>query len=483
MKQEQPPRRSRPRPGRAGRRRGAGPTQSRLIATRVLERVQRTQAFADLALHHALTRSDLAAPERALATELVYGTLRWRGRLDYLLSQVLDRKLDKLEPLVANTLRLGAYQIVFTDRIPATAAVDQAVHCIRALGGERATGLVNACLRRLAREVDEIALPELEADPLGHLVHTLSLPPWIAERWLRDYGAAEAAEFARASNAAPPLTVRVNRLRTSRDALLATVSERFPEAAACRFAPDGVKLGRRGSAGHDPAFLAGDFTPQDEASQLVIDLLDPTKGEQILDCCAAPGGKATAIAERVGSSGWVLALDRHASRLRLVSRASKRLGLDWLHGLACDAAQPLSDLPPLPRQDDEDSREGLFDRVLVDAPCSGLGTLRRNPDARWRIRPEDVPSLAKLQRALLLQTSARVKPGGSLVYSTCTVLCEENEDQVQAFLTARPAFRLVPRVELPELLHPLLSEEGFMRCWPHRHDADGFFAARMERVR
>jgi 16S rRNA (cytosine967-C5)-methyltransferase len=473
--------RARPRPGRAGRRRSTGPTESRLIATRVLERVQRTQAFADLALHHALARSGLAAPERALATELVYGTLRWRGRLDFLLSQVLDRRLDDLEPLVANTLRLGAYQIVFTDRIPSTAAVDQAVHCTRALGAERATGLVNACLRRLAREVEEIALPELEADPLGHLTHTLSLPPWIAERWLADYGPEEAAAFARASNAAPPLTVRANRLRTSRDTLLGEVKARFSEAVACRFAVDGVQLGRRGAAGHDPAFLAGDFTPQDEAAQLVVELLDPATGEHALDCCAAPGGKSTAIAERVGETGWVLALDRHPARLRLVTRAASRLGLGWVQIHPCDASKPLDDLPSRPGGDHDAAQDG-FDRVLVDAPCSGLGTLRRNPDARWRVRPEDIPSLAELQRDLLSQAAKRVKPGGCLVYSTCTVLREENEDQIDAFLAAQPGFRLVPKAELPEHLAPLLGDEGIMRCWPHRHDADGFFAARLERT-
>lgn len=483
------PRRARPRPGRAGRRRSTGPTQARLIATRVLERVQRAQAFADLTLHNALTRSNLAAQERALATELVYGTLRWRGRLDFLLSQVVDRELEDLDPLVANTLRLGAYQIVFTDRIPRMAAVDQAVHCTRALGGERATGLVNAALRRLAREHEEIALPSLEDDPLAHLTHALSLPPWIAERWLEDYGAEEAAALARASNAAPPLTVRANRLRIDVEALRESLESRFPEVARCAFASDGLVLGRRGSAGHDPAFLEGQYTPQDEAAQLVVELLDPQQGERALDCCAAPGGKATAIAERVGPTGWVLALDRHAARLRLVSRAARRLKLPWLRVEARDASLAGDDLPPDPRSASppaplsaSQDQPNLFDRVLVDAPCSGLGTLRRNPDARWRIRPEDVPSLTELQAAILDRAATWVRPGGTLVYSTCTMLREENEDRIREFLKAKPGFRVVPRAELPERLAPLLDEEGFMRCWPHRHDADGFFAARLERV-
>jgi 16S rRNA (cytosine967-C5)-methyltransferase len=450
-----------------------------LIATRVLERVQRAQAFADIALHQAFTRSELSAQERALATELVYGTLRWRGRLDHMLSSVVDRELDDLEPLVANTLRLGAYQIVFMDRIPSMAAVDQSVHCTRALGSERATGLVNAALRRLAREHEQIAFPELAEDPIGHLCHALSLPHWIAERWLQEYGPEEAAALARASNASPPVTVRANRRLTSADELLKTLLPRFPGASRCQYASDGLVLGRRGAAAHDPAFLAGLFTPQDEAAQLVVELLDPAPGERVLDACAAPGGKTTAIAERVGPEGWVLALDRHGGRLRLVTRAARRLQLDCVHAHACDASLPLEELPAPPSASDDSP--SLFDRVLVDAPCSGLGTLRRNPDARWRVRPEDVAVLAGIQKAILGRVAARVKPGGTLVYSTCTTLREENADQVRSFLQENPGFRLVPKLELPEHLAALIDEEGLMRCWPHHHDMDGFFAARFER--
>ncbi len=220
-------------PGRGqGPRKSAGPTPPRMIAIRVVERVQRAGSYADQALHHALVQSRMPAADRGLATELVYGTLRWRGRLDYLISQVLDRDMSKLEPLVTSALRVGAYQLFFSDRIPATAAVDEAVRCVRAMGMERATGLVNAVLRRLAREGDRIALPRLEDDPQAHLVHACSLPVWLAERWLEQYGPEEAAELAAAMNAPAPVTIRGNRSTTTRADMLAELKERYPAATA-----------------------------------------------------------------------------------------------------------------------------------------------------------------------------------------------------------------------------------------------------------
>jgi 16S rRNA (cytosine967-C5)-methyltransferase len=438
----------------------------------VLERVQRAGSYADLLLNSTLGQSALNVSDRAFATELVYGTLRWRGRIDYLLSKVLDRDLEKLEPLVATALRLGAYQILFSDRVPASAAVDESVRCVRAAGVERATGFVNAVLRRLAAEHETLALPTLEDDALGHLTHALSLPEWIAKRWLELFGPEQAAALARISNASPPLTVRVNRLRSDRDSLLSELRQRFPDATACPVASGGIILGRRGNPALDPAFLDGRFTVQDESSQLAVDLLDPQPGDRVLDVCAAPGGKTTAIAERVGSEGQVLALDRHSRRLDLIQRNARRLGLEVeIKTSSRDATRPLTDL----------AAESPFDRVLVDAPCSGLGTLRRNPDARWRISEEDPARLAKIQCAILRNAAAVLRPGGVLVYSTCTLLPEENEEVVRSFLSQAEGFALVDRASLPSTLEPVLDDEGFLRCLPQRHDTDGFFAARIER--
>jgi 16S rRNA (cytosine967-C5)-methyltransferase len=461
--------RGRPRRESAGRDREV--TRTRLLALRVLERVQRAGAYADILLHAHLGRSSLPAPDRAFATDLVYGTLRWRGRIDFMLSQVLDRDLEKLEPLVANALRLGAYQILFSDRVPDNAAVDESVRCIRAAGAERATGLVNAVLRRLAAEHASIPLPALETDPVGHLTHALSLPAWLAARWVETWGAEDAAALARACNAPPPLTIRANRRRTTAAELLQELLPRFPDARPCALAEDGIVLGRRGNPAVDPAFLAGKFTVQDEASQLVVSLLDPRPGERVLDACAAPGGKATAIAERVGPEGHVVALDRNPRRLDLVKRQARRLGHANVECIDRDAARPFAELAPPDR----------FDRVLVDAPCSGLGTLRRNADARWRVRASDPERLAEVQGNILRHAAACLRPGGVLVYSTCTLLHEENEDIVERFLAENAAFRAAAPGELPERLAPVLDDAGALRCLPHIHDTDGFYAARLVR--
>jgi len=369
---------------------------------------------------------------------------------------------------VQRVLRLGAYQLAFCDRVPDAAAVSQSVQLARRTGMARASGLVNAALRRLARERASIALPALAADPIGHLVHALSFPKWIAERWVQSWGPAEAAAFAEASNAAPPRTVRANRTRGGRATLLAELRARFPDALACRWAPDGVVLGRRGDPTADPAFRAGRMTVQDEASQLVVELLDPRPGERVLDACAAPGAKATAIAERVGPDGVVVAVDRHERRLGLVARDAERLGLANLRLRVADATALPDDV-------------GDFDRVLVDAPCSGLGALRRNPDARWRIQPEAIESVAAVQRAIVAAAAERLRPGGTLVYSTCTLSREENEDVIEAASARIPTLCAAPRETTPAPLRALLDASGALRCTPHRHDTDGFYAARLER--
>jgi 16S rRNA (cytosine967-C5)-methyltransferase len=230
-------------------------------------------------------------------------------------------------------------------------------------------------------------------------------------------------------------------------------------------------LGRRGNPALEPAFLEGRFTVQDEASQLVVVLLDPQPGESVLDTCAAPGGKATGIAERVGPTGCVVAVDRHPRRLDLVRRHARRLGLDRVRAVDRDAARGVADLAPA----------GGFDRILVDAPCSGLGALRRNPDARWRVSPSDIPRLAETQIALLRSAAAALRPGGALVYSTCTLIPEENEDVVTDFLARAPEFRVAPAAECPTEARGLIGADGFLRCLPHVHDTDGFFAARLVR--
>ena len=276
------------------------------------------------------------------------------------------------------------------------------------------------------------------------------------------------------------MIVRANPQRGTREVLLEELQGRFPEAAACPVAPLGIRLGHPGAPALDPAFVEGRFTVQDEASQLVVEWLAPQPGERVLDLCAAPGTKTTAIAERVGPSGRVVAVDRSGRRLALVGRACRRHGLSNVTLVEADATQPLPD-----------DAAGPYDRVLVDAPCSGLGTLRRNPDARWRVTPDAPASLARTQEALARAGAAVLRPGGVLVYSTCTLLREENEAVVAALLAGEPELEpcglpdAAPTAqadaERPEWLRPLLGSDGCLRTWPHRHDMDGFFAARIRR--
>lgn len=454
---------------------GDRPGDPRAIALGVLERVSEAGAYADLALRAMLDRGGLAARDRALATELTYGVLRWRGHLDFLLGAVLRRPLADLEPRVRELLRLGAYQLAFSDRIPDPVAVSESVRLAHATGVGRAAGLVNATLRRLASERPALAPPALADDPLGHLVYGLSIPRWVAERWLAELGPEEAAALAAASNRPAPRTVRANRLRGDRDALLADLRARFPGAAPCRFAPDGVRLGGPGDPVRDPAFVTGRMTVQDEASQLVVELLDPQPGECVLDACAAPGAKTTAIAERVGPAGLVVAVDRHPRRLALVARDAARLGLAHVRTVHADATGALPEAP---------EADG-YARVLVDAPCSGLGAWRRNPDARWRITADAPARLAAVQLAILRSAARRLAAGGVLVYSTCTLAREENQAVIDALLAERPDLRRSGSDSLPASLRaagaPLVDERGTLRTLPHRHETDGFFAVRLER--
>ncbi len=463
----------RPRPsarGPAGPRRHASPTQARALALRILERVEHAGAYADLALGAALGSSDLAPRDRAFVTDLVYGTLRWRGRLDFMLSAVSDRPLAKLEPGVRTLLRMGAYQILMADGVPVSAAVDQTVRCARSHGASHAAGFVNAVLRQLARRAETIRFPALEEDPEAHLSHALSIPAWIGAEWIRQLGPEDAAKLARASNQVPPLTARTNIAVCDREQLLSELCTRLPDVSASEHAPLGVELGHRGNPATDPAFIEGRMTIQDAASQLVVEWLDPQPGERVLDLCAAPGTKTTAIAERVGPKGRVVAVDRSQRRLRLVGRACRRLKLENVTTLELDATSDLGGIPG-----------GPFDRILVDAPCSGLGTLRRNPDARWRIEPTDPAALAEIQTALLRRATEILGPGGSVVYSTCTVWPEENENVIRAILAGDEG--LAHSEAVPDAVRPFVEADGFLRSWPHRHGIDGFFAACLSRTR
>ena len=430
----------------------------------MLVRVERDRAWADLTLDAALRDTGLERRDRAFATELAYGTLRQRGRIDSALAQVLDRELGRIEVGVRNLLRLGAYQILFLEKMRPATAVDEAVELARAARMGRSSGFLNAVLRRLAERAGTLLLPGLADDPVGHVEQKGSVPRWLAERWVAELGPEQAIALALSQARPPPRTVRV-----SPGADRQVISKRLA-AMPCRYAPDGLRECRRDPV-RDPAFVAGEITIQDEASQLVPLLLGAEPGDTIVDCCAAPGTKTVQLAQQVGRDGEVIALDVNALRLKLVGRAARRLGLQNLRILERDAIQGF-DLRGKRR----------FRRVLVDAPCTGLGVLRRNPDARWSLRPNDIPAAADRQYRLLDSAERYVESGGVLVYSVCTTSPEETTGVLGRFLDDHPQWKGDdPRPFLPEPARELIDASGALRTWPHLHGCDGFFAVRLVR--
>ncbi len=441
-------------------------SSARVEALRILCRVEEDRAFADLALEAALERAKLPARDRALTTEIVYGTLRWQRRLDWILAPHSRRRLDRLDPWVRNLLRLTAYQLQFLYKVPAYAAVNDAV----ALAKRRAHGEVapflNAVLRSLTRSGG--SLPPPPEDRAEDIATRLSFPSWLAHRWAQRFGLDEAERLMTALDERPEVTIRANLLKCTRSQLAQRLSEE--EEVACSatiFAPEGLALEEPGPAFRFKAFKEGWFTLQDEASILVGHLLGPKPGETVADVCAAPGTKATHLAALMRNTGKVVAMDPHAARLKLVSQAAARLGVTIVecHGGSAEALAPRF--------------KDRFDRVLVDAPCSNLGVVRRHPDVKWRRTEADLPRLAERQRAILDAAASMCRPAGTLVFATCSLEPEENEEIVLPFLEAHSQWRLDPpaKAEFPIPFEP----PGVLRCLPHKHSTDGFTAFRLKR--
>ncbi len=429
-------------------------TAARRLALRVLTRLTGPAGLSDfLAGPEA---SALPPRERAFLQELVLGVLRRRGALDHALAPLLDHPLEKLDSAVHNTLRLGAYQILHL-RVPHRAAVSEAVELAREARVPRAAGLVNAVLRRLAREgPGRTADPE--RDPLAWLTSEGSLPPWLAVRWLGRLGAARTVARARVLLTPPPATFRLN-------PRVPNASARVEDAGLVP-QPLAVPGAFCATAGHAaPLAAEGVLYLQDEASQLVGHLAALDRPTRVLDACAAPGGKATLVADLVAGTGHVVAAEASASRLRTLARLVARWDARNVHVVAADARRP-----PFVGSS--------FDSVLLDAPCSGLGTLRRNPDIKWRLRAEDITRHAKRQRELLESLAPLVRGPGSLVYATCSLEPEESDGVLGGFLEDHPEFQPAP---LPAWAQPF-CEGPFVRITPETHGIDGFAAAVLRRA-
>jgi 16S rRNA (cytosine967-C5)-methyltransferase len=445
------------------------------VALEVLRTVNERGAYANLALAEALKRTGLSPADRGLATELVYGVERRRLTLDWLLGQFVKRPLEGLTPWVRDLLRLSVYQFVYLDRVPVEAACDQAVEIAKRRGHAGVAGFVNGVLRSLLRGRDRLTWPDPERDPVQYLAVRESHPGWLVERWLGRLGFDETAALLAADNLAPPVVLRANRCRTDREALLGRLAAKGVAAEPSPLVPEGVLLRSREGAVEGLAEVRqGLAQVQDEASMLIAHLVAPEPRERVLDAASAPGGKATHLAELMQDQGEVRALDVHPGKLQLVRENAARLGLSAVRAEVGDALA-LRGAPEF---------AGRFDRVLLDAPCTGLGVLRRRPDARWRKQPEDIAVLAGKQQEMLSSVAATVRPGGRLVYSTCSTEEEEGEQVARAFLAEQDGDFLV--LDAREILAgngiraaavASAFSGPYLRLWPQRHGTDGFFAA------
>lgn len=442
----------------------------RQAACETLLRIRKEGGFADRLIDIELSGGALSGPDRSLYAELVFGVLRRQGTLDHILQQLLEKPMAELDPQALVILRIGLYQLTCLDRIPESAAVNESVNLAKLIT-PGTSGLINAVLRNYLRRRDTITFPDIGTNPAAAIAARHSQPEWLVEQWLDQLGAAEAQLLAEASSQQPPLTLRVNTLRSSRDELLREFAERGVEAAPCRFSPDGIAVAGRHMINALPGFDAGLFAVQDEASQLAGLLLGAEPGERVWDACCAPGGKCCHIAQQMDDRGELIATDISRSKLTLVQDNVRRLGITSVSTAVADLHQP--DTFP----------DGFFDRILLDAPCSGLGVIRRNPEAKWRLFSGDVTRLAAVQRTLLKNAAGRLKPGGTLLYSTCSTSEAENELVVEDFLSHHPEFALENLNDLFPAWSELIAFYGMFRVWPHRHGMDGFFAARIKRVK
>jgi 16S rRNA (cytosine967-C5)-methyltransferase len=434
---------------------------ARRAAFDILRRVEEDGAYASLLL--AADDEGLRAEDRALSYELVLGVLRWQLWLDSLIEHYARRRAESLDAPVRQALRLGLYQLRFLSRIPASAIVNESVNLAYLSRLRSAASFINAVLRRATREPDYDPSINI-ADPLEHLAVETSHPVWLIERWINAFGRDEATAFARANNKAAPIAFRVVIGRATEGEVLEKLRAAGGVLYPSRITPDAWRIEGAGATLRRLA-LAGQVYLQDEASQLVAHVLGARAGERVLDVCAAPGSKTTHIADRTPAVSLIMAGDVHEHRLRTVLESGARQEIKNLRAVVLDAENSLP------------FAGGAFDRVLVDAPCTGTGTLRRNPEIRWRITAQDIFELSARQQRILANAARMVRSGGRLVYSTCSVEREENEDVVSGFLNENAEFKQLPL----DIADDLLNADGSARIWPHQQGADGFFIASFER--
>ena len=440
---------------------------SRELALQILYQVNEEGAYANLALDKALFPCTWLDPrDRGFITEIVYGSVKNSGKLDYVLNQFASTKVNKMDKWTRNLLRLSLYQILFLDKVPDSAAVNEAVKLAKHYG--HVDKFVNAVLRNILRGMDGIQWPDKAKDPVQYLMVQYSFPQWMVERFIRQYGLEDAERLCDWYNQPAAMWIRTNTLKTTRAELKQILEKEGLTVSESRHTPEGLKIENAVNLHKLKSFQQGLFTVQDESSMLVALAAEPAPGQRVLDVCSAPGGKTTHMAQLMKNKGTIYACDIHKHRLDLIAENCKRLGISNVELVQQDGTK-------LTKRWQEP-----FDVVLCDVPCSGLGVLGRRADARWAKESEDIAGLCKIQKKILEEAAQLVVPGGTLIYSTCTIAPEENQEMVKAFISEHPEY------ELDETLTDCWldvdkEETGYVQFLPFIDDMDGFFIARMMR--
>ncbi|GAB6181070.1 16S rRNA (cytosine(967)-C(5))-methyltransferase RsmB [Desulfotomaculum defluvii] len=444
---------------------------AREIALLVSKAVEDEGAYANLALNKLLEKYQPGKLDRAFATEIVYGVLRNLNTIDWVLAHYLKQPLASQTIYIRNILRIGTYQIMFMPRVPDSAACNESVNLAKKYGHAGAAKFVNGVLRNVARQQQNLKYPDHEESPVDYIALKYSHPTWLVERWLKEFGYEQTVALCEANNRPAPNTVRTNTLKISREDLITRLKEEGVGARETSFVPEGLNISGFLSYRTLKPFQEGLFQVQDESSMLVAHVLNPSTGAKVLDVASAPGGKTTHLAQIMGDSGRIIACDLYKHKLDLIMDNCQRLGIKSIQTEVADARELYK------------KYQGWADYVLVDAPCSGLGVLRRRPDARWRKDPSQLPGIVRLQKEILQSAAQCLRPGGVLVYSTCTITWEENIGVVEDFLRGHSEFIMGDlRQLLPsELAKEKTAENGYLQLMPHIHGMDGFFIARMRK--
>lgn len=432
---------------------------------KILNRIDRTDAYLEKLLENEMKDIELNGPDKALLYELVHGVVRWMGRLDWVLNGFYKGQFSKAIPNLKNALRVALYQILFLDKIPDHAAVNEAVEFVKKLQGQKPADLTNAILRNIIRNKNAIRFPDPDQDLIGYLSAYYSHPSWMVKRWVERFGREATELLLTANNERPYLTLKVNKIKVSiaeLQSLLNSVNLRYLNG---KYLPEYMKLQNLTNITAWQYFKEGYFNIQDESTGFSCMLLDPKPGMKVLDICSAPGGKSAFIADLMNNRGEIVAIDRYEVRLDIMKRNMNRLGITCVNFVESDAL--------------EYNGEG-FDRVLADVPCSGLGTLSKKPDIKWKKDLQDIRNINKLQYNLLVKAASLVKPGGIVVYSTCSIEPEENFNIVKKFLENNPEFKLEPATTV--FPQELVDENGCVQTLPHLHQMDGAFAAKLIRI-